>query len=61
MCGRRPNRGTTPTAGRDDLCRHAETEAGCPAVQYIPLADVDQALLERTDSHTYCPYKGEAS
>ncbi|WP_086563587.1 DUF427 domain-containing protein [Streptomyces africanus] len=37
------------------------TEAGYPAVHYIPLADVDQALLERTDSHTYCPYKGEAS
>ncbi|MGY1500714.1 DUF427 domain-containing protein [Streptomyces sp. QTS52] len=37
------------------------TEAGCPAVHYIPLADADQALLERTDSHTYRPYKGEAS
>jgi uncharacterized protein (DUF427 family) len=37
------------------------TEAGYPPVHYIPLADVDQALLERTESHTYCPYKGEAS
>ncbi|BCL33396.1 hypothetical protein GCM10017557_82550 [Streptomyces aurantiacus] len=37
------------------------TEVGCPAVHYLPLADVDQALLERTDSRTYCPYKGEAS
>jgi uncharacterized protein (DUF427 family) len=36
-------------------------EASYPVVQYIPLADVDQSLLSRTDSHTYCPYKGEAS
>ena len=36
-------------------------EASYPVVQYIPLADVDQKLLSRTDSHTYCPFKGEAS
>jgi len=36
-------------------------EASYPVVQYIPLDDVDQSLLRRTDSHTYCPYKGEAS
>jgi uncharacterized protein (DUF427 family) len=36
-------------------------EASYPVVQYIPLGDVDQSLLRRTDSHTYCPYKGEAS
>jgi uncharacterized protein (DUF427 family) len=36
-------------------------EANYPAVQYIPMADVDQTLLQRTDSQTYCPYKGEAS
>jgi uncharacterized protein (DUF427 family) len=37
------------------------SEAGYPPVHYIPLADVDETLLVRTDSHTYCPYKGEAS
>ena len=37
------------------------SEAAYPPVHYIPLADVDQTLLTRTDSHTYCPYKGEAS
>ncbi|MFJ8026902.1 DUF427 domain-containing protein [Streptomyces sp. NPDC096311] len=37
------------------------SEAGYPPVHYIPLADVDQELLVRTASHTYCPYKGEAS
>jgi uncharacterized protein (DUF427 family) len=36
-------------------------ESTYPAVQYIPLADVDAAVLERTDHETYCPYKGEAS
>jgi len=36
-------------------------EASYPAVQYIPLADVAEGVLERTEHHTYCPYKGEAS
>ncbi|WP_328469735.1 DUF427 domain-containing protein [Actinoplanes sp. NBC_00393] len=36
-------------------------EANYPPVQYVPLLDVDQDLLERTESQSYCPYKGEAS
>ena len=36
-------------------------EASYPVVQYIPLADVNQSLLERTTTQTYCPYKGNAS
>jgi uncharacterized protein (DUF427 family) len=36
-------------------------EASYPAVQYIPRADVDMALLQWTDHATYCPYKGNAS
>jgi uncharacterized protein (DUF427 family) len=36
-------------------------EASYPAVQYVPLADVDQSVLERTEHSTYCPYKGGAS
>jgi len=36
-------------------------EADYPAVQYIPLADVDEAALRPTDTRTYCPYKGDAS
>ena len=36
-------------------------EADYPAVQYIPLGDVDFSQLERTDHATYCPYKGECS
>lgn len=43
--------------------RHALTlqEANYPPVHYIPRADVDMALLERTDHATYCPYKGDAA
>lgn len=36
-------------------------EASYPPVQYVPRADVDRALLSRSEHHTYCPYKGEAS
>jgi uncharacterized protein (DUF427 family) len=36
-------------------------EADYPPVQYIPLGDVDQSLLESTDHASYCPYKGDAS
>jgi uncharacterized protein (DUF427 family) len=36
-------------------------EASYPAVPYVPRADVDMTLLERTDHQTYCPFKGDAS
>jgi len=36
-------------------------EASYPPVHYIPRADVDMALLERTDHATYCPYKGDCA
>jgi uncharacterized protein (DUF427 family) len=36
-------------------------EASYPPVQYIPLADVDQAVLHSSQTATYCPYKGDAS
>jgi uncharacterized protein (DUF427 family) len=36
-------------------------EADYPVVQYIPLQDVDQGLLRRTATESYCPYKGDAS
>ncbi len=36
-------------------------ESTYPAVQYIPLKDVVQELIARTDTSTYCPYKGEAA
>src|SRR4051812_26505752 len=36
-------------------------ESTYPAVQYVPLADVDPAVLRRTSHATYCPFKGDAS
>jgi uncharacterized protein (DUF427 family) len=36
-------------------------EATLPAVQYIPIGDVVQDRLTRTETSTYCPFKGDAS
>ena len=36
-------------------------ESTYPAVQYVPLADVDAGAISPTDTQTYCPFKGEAS
>jgi uncharacterized protein (DUF427 family) len=36
-------------------------EAGYAPAHYIPIADVDQALLRPSPTATYCPYKGDAS
>ncbi len=36
-------------------------EATLPAVQYIPMADVVTERLVRTETSTYCPFKGTAS
>jgi uncharacterized protein (DUF427 family) len=36
-------------------------EATYPPVQYIPLDDVDRSVLRRSDTTTYCPFKGDAS
>ena len=42
---------------------HALTlrEASYPPVQYIPRGDVRMDRLARTQHHTHCPYKGDAS
>jgi uncharacterized protein (DUF427 family) len=36
-------------------------ESTYPVAQYIPLADVDPAVLRPSDTTTYCPFKGDAS
>jgi uncharacterized protein (DUF427 family) len=36
-------------------------EASYSPVQYIPGTDVDMSVLQRTDHHTYCPYKGDCA
>jgi uncharacterized protein (DUF427 family) len=59
-----PNRVVVKLAGHviaDTTRALTLQEAHYPAVQYIPREDVRMDLLERSGSHTYCPYKGEAS
>ncbi len=36
-------------------------ESTYPAAQYIPLADVKSEFLQRTETSTWCPFKGDAS
>ncbi len=36
-------------------------ESDVPGRLYVPLEDIDASLLERTDSTTHCPFKGDAS
>ena len=43
---------------RDALVMHEGTYA---PVYYVPRKDVKMERLERTDHHTHCPFKGEAS
>lgn len=36
-------------------------EHGYPPAYYLPRADAQMAVLQRTEHGTYCPYKGDAS
>jgi uncharacterized protein (DUF427 family) len=61
-----PTKGTVTVRVADrEIARSAKAltlqESTYPAVQYVPLADVDQAVLRDSATQTYCPYKGEAS
>ena len=59
-----PSRVVVSVAGKTVAdSQHALTlrEADYAPVQYIPLADVDESLLEATDHASYCPFKGDAS
>jgi uncharacterized protein (DUF427 family) len=40
---------------------HLLHETGIRPVAYVPLADFDDELLERTATSTHCPFKGDAS
>lgn len=50
--------GETVLDTRDGVLLH---ETGLPPQLYVPEADVRADLLERSELHTYCPFKGEAS
>jgi uncharacterized protein (DUF427 family) len=58
-----PKRVRVTFAGRvvADTRRALTLREACYApVQYIPRADIDMALFERTANATHCPYKGDA-
>ena len=45
----------------DTTRAHLLHETGIPPVAYVPLEDFDTALMERTQTSTHCPFKGDAS
>jgi uncharacterized protein (DUF427 family) len=58
------SRVTVQVAGRnvvDTVDALVLREAKYPPVFYIPRKDVDMSLLVRTDTATYCPYKGDCA
>jgi uncharacterized protein (DUF427 family) len=60
---RNPARVVVTVAGRtiaDTQDALTLREASYAPVQYIPLSDVDESLLEASDHASYCPYKGDA-
>jgi uncharacterized protein (DUF427 family) len=61
---RNPNRVVVTIKGRmiaDSIKALTLREGRYPAVQYIPRSDVDMAALTRSETTSYCPYKGDAS
>jgi len=45
----------------DSTRAHLLHETGIRPVAYVPFEDFDQELLERTQTQTHCPFKGDAS
>src|SRR4051812_34787556 len=59
-----PRRVRAVLAGRtvlDTVRGHLLHESNLLPVLYVPLEDLDASLLEPTDHHTHCPFKGDAS
>jgi uncharacterized protein (DUF427 family) len=59
--GRRLRAFVGDTAVLDTTGAHLLHETGILPVAYVPLHDFDRALLERTQTSTHCPFKGDAS
>jgi uncharacterized protein (DUF427 family) len=45
----------------DTVGAHLLHETGIRPVVYIPLGDIDAALLERSETTSHCPFKGDAT
>ena len=59
--GRRLRAFVGDTLVLDTTGAHLLHETGIRPVPYIPIADLDADLLERTATSTHCPFKGDAS
>ncbi len=59
--GRRLRAFVGDTVVLDTTGAHLLHETGIPPVIYVPLEDFDRTLLEKTDTTTHCPFKGDAS
>lgn len=59
--GRRLRAFVGETCVLDTTRMHLLHETGILPVPYVPLADIDGELLERTETTTHCPFKGDAS
>jgi uncharacterized protein (DUF427 family) len=59
--GRRLRALVGDTVVLDTTGMHLLHETGILPVPYVPIADVDPGLLERTQTTTHCPFKGDAS
>ncbi len=59
--GRRLRAFVGDTVVLDTTGAHLLHETGILPVAYVPLADIDASLLERTETTTHCPFKGDAS
>jgi uncharacterized protein (DUF427 family) len=49
------------TVVADTTAALALQESTYPVAYYVPLVDVDPALITKTGTSTHCPYKGDAS
>jgi uncharacterized protein (DUF427 family) len=59
-----PNRVVVTLAGQviaDTTDALTLREAKYPPVHYIPRKDIRMDALSQSETHTYCPYKGDAS
>ncbi len=45
----------------DTTRAHLLHETGIRPVAYVPFEDFDESLMERTETSTHCPFKGDAS
>jgi uncharacterized protein (DUF427 family) len=43
------------------LLKEVSAKGAYPPIPYFPLEDVRQEFLSKTEHHTFCPLKGEAS